>query len=114
MSTAKILVYGKQPEILATVLRLINKEETWQGEGHHDEEQVIELFTQKQYDLFLLGGGISEESERKVRALFQRQQPDTPIVQHYGGGSGLLRTEIVSNLQSKQPAWQVSDNPFGA
>ena len=33
MSKVQILVYGNHPEILATVLRLINANDHWQGEG---------------------------------------------------------------------------------
>ena len=114
MSKIKILVYGTHPEILETVVRLINKNDAWQGEGHTEEEQVIELFTQHDYDLFLLGGGIATESEQQVRALFRQQHPDAPIVQHYGGGSGLLKGEIEEALKRKQAAQlRINDNPFG-
>ncbi len=114
MKQVRILVHGTHPEILETVLRLINKNETWIGEGHTEEEKVIELFMQKQYDLVLLGSGLTDTSEKKIRALFAHHSPDTPIMQHYGGGSGLLKSEIESALSKiRQQEVQVQDNPFG-
>ena len=67
MNSIQILVFGKHPEILQTVLRLINKEEKWVGEGSTDEDQVLRLFQQKDHDLILLGGGIPELVEHKLR-----------------------------------------------
>ncbi|MEO0728715.1 MAG: hypothetical protein AAFZ63_29535 [Bacteroidota bacterium] len=114
MNGVKILVHGTHPEILETVLRLINKNEGWTGEGHTEEEKIIELFMQKRYDLVLLGGGLSETSEKKIKALFAHHSPDTPIIQHYGGGSGLLKSEIEGALTKlRQEQVQVQDNPFG-
>ncbi|NET38689.1 MAG: hypothetical protein F6K19_42985 [Cyanothece sp. SIO1E1] len=115
MKKTQILVYGKHPEILETVLRLINKNESWEGEGSIDEERVIELFHQNQYDLVLLGGGIPEDSEKKIRALFHHINPQLKVIQHYGGGSGLLKSEIEMALGfGANDRLQIMDNPFGA
>ena len=114
MSNVKILVHGTHPEILETVLRLINKNDNWTGEGDTNEEKVIELLVQKSYDLIMLGGGLSETSEKKLRALIALHSPDTPIIQHYGGGSGLLKSEVEGALaQVRQSEMQINDNPFG-
>lgn len=113
MNKIQILVYGKHPEILETVLRLINKNDAWKGEGSIDEERVIELYHQNQYDLVLLGGGIPEDSEKKIRALFRHLNPRLQIIQHYGGGSGLLKSEIEMALaQGMNDRLQLIDNPF--
>ena len=113
MKKLQILVYGKQPEILETVLRLINKNEAWSGDGDIEEERVIELFQRHHYDLVMRGGGVSETSEKKIQALFQTMRPNVKVIQHYGGGSGLLKSEIETALQSRRKsALQVLDNPF--
>lgn len=113
MKQVKILVYGKHPEILDTVLRLINNNEAWSGEGYTEEEVIIEQFWQRSYDILLLGGGIDETSEKKVRALFQQARPESAIVQHFGGGSGLLKSEIEGVLAAReQTSIQVTDDPF--
>ena len=113
MKKHKILVYGAQNEILETVIQLINQREEWFAEGSTAEEKVIELFYRTQYDMVLLGGGISEQSEKKLRALFQMNNTDLLIVQHYGGGSGLLYNEIESAFETKKKSeLQMIDNPF--
>ena len=43
--------------------------------------------------------GSPEESEEMLRDFFQLQNPACKIVQHYGGGSGLLKNEIISALE---------------
>ena len=113
MKKQKILVYGAQKEILNTVIRLINQRDEWFAEGSTSEERVIELFYRTQFDLVLFGGGISEQSEKKLRALFQLNNEDILIVQHYGGGSGLLYNELESAFEAKKLRdLQMIDNPF--
>ena len=74
---------------------------------------MIELFQLNKYNLVLLGGGISDISEKKIRALFSRMNAEVPIIQHYGGGSGLLKSEIeVALRQVGQDRFQITDNPF--
>lgn len=112
MRKTQILVFGKHPEILNTLIRLVNKNENWFADGGIEEEKVIELFNQHQYDLVLLGGGISQQSENKVRAIFQKLNPEIKIVQHYGGGSGLLKSEIEMALKKDHSHFKMMDNPF--
>jgi hypothetical protein len=47
-----------------------------------------------------LGSGIQEESESNLCAFFVEQNPNIIIVQHYGGGSGLLKSEILLALEN--------------
>ncbi|MFT4667650.1 MAG: hypothetical protein ACI9XB_004622 [Gammaproteobacteria bacterium] len=113
MKKIEILVFGKNPKILQTVVRLINANEAWQGEGTMDEEVVIEKCQRNNYDLLLLGGGISAPSENKVRATLRRLNPDLKIIQHFGGGSDLLSSEIESALAGDDSAnFNIVDNPF--
>ena len=108
----EILVYGKNEEILNTVIRLINKKESWKGEGSTEEERIIELLQSRSIDLLLLGGGISEEYEKRIRILTRKLSPGTVIVQHYGGGSGLLTYEIETALVDIEKPVHILDNPF--
>ena len=71
------------------------------------DEEAIELFQNRKFDIVLLGGGIEEESEKKLRSLFLFQDPEISIVQHFGGGSGLLSNEIRETLDKrKYRNWQ--------
>ena len=93
-SNITILVYGKHPDILATVLRLINKTPNWRGEGSTEIEEILDLFRRNSYNLVLLGGGIEAAEEQILRAKLIAINPNIKIIQHYGGGSGLLKAEV--------------------
>lgn len=97
-----ILYIGRHPEILETVVRLINSNEDWFGVGAETDETAMDLFEKIKFQIVLLGCGIEEESEEKLRKFFQEKNSDCLIVQHYGGGSGLLKNEILYALENKK------------
>jgi len=101
MKPFSILVIGRNKEIHSIVLRIINKDERWQAQGALTDEEAIELFSTNAFDMVLLGSGISETSEALLRATFLRQNPTIAIIQHYGGGSGLLYNEILEVYNKK-------------
>ncbi|MCH2044096.1 MAG: hypothetical protein MK212_08125 [Saprospiraceae bacterium] len=98
----KILVYSKNPATLNIILRLINKEGNWEGEGVTNEVEVFEKCHETPYQILLLGSGISSISEQRVRSMLAIQRPGIRIVQHYGGGSGLLANEIMHTLSGSE------------
>lgn len=98
----KILYIGTHKEILDTVVRLLNANEDWFGIGAETDEEALQLFSTYDFTLVLLGCGISEESEALLRSSFKKQNPDIIIIQHYGGGSGLLKNEIISALKDTE------------
>ena len=113
MKKIEILVFGKNTDILKTVLRLINANPNWYAEGTMEAEEVIEKCQLNAYDLLLLGGGIAQDEENKVRALVRKLRPELKIIQHFGGGSGLLSNEIQAALSDNQVAnFNILDNPF--
>lgn len=114
MKKIEILVFGKNLDILKTVLRLINANPNWQAEGTTEVEEVIAKCQLNAYDLLLLGGGIAQNEENKMRAILGKLRPELKIIQHYGGGSGLLSNEIQAALSGNEIAnFNVVDNPFG-
>ncbi|MEL6865292.1 MAG: response regulator receiver protein [Bacteroidota bacterium] len=113
MKKIEILVFGKHPAILETLLRLINANPNWQAEGTMKAEEVIEKSQLNAYDLLLLGGGIAQSEENKVRAILGQLRPKLKIIQHFGGGSGLLSNEIQTALSDHPMTnFNVLDNPF--
>jgi len=98
MNKSRILVIGRHAEIMQIVLRLINQNDEWSGDGCLSDEEAKSMFIANAYDLVLLGGGISESEEQVLRAFFSEHKPKVPVVQHYGGGSGLLYNEIKEAL----------------
>jgi hypothetical protein len=51
--------------------------------------------------IVLLSNGIDAGSENKLRNYFSARNPCVIIIQHYGGGSGLLKNEILQALDAK-------------
>ena len=102
METINILYIGRHLEILETVIRLINTNENWSGLGVMNDEEAKEIFLRKDFSLVLLGSGIQEESEAELCAFFKNKNPNISIVQHYGGGSGLLKSEILLAMDNNK------------
>lgn len=101
LSRIQVLVVGRHPEILETVVRLINQTPDWESAGALTDEEAIEIFQHRRFDLVLIGGGVDPESEAKLRAIFTFQSPLIRIIQHFGGGGGLLFAEIRAALTAQ-------------
>jgi DNA-binding NarL/FixJ family response regulator len=97
-SSVNILVIGRHPQIMETVLRLISTQSEWKAIGALADNEAIEKFNADNFDLVLIGGGVDEESERKLKTEFEKVNPQIKMIRHYGGGSGLLFNEIQEAL----------------
>ena len=98
MSKVEILVICRHEGILQTIVRLINNNPDWHAIGTVTDDEAITAFDAQAFKLVLLGSGIEKESDEKLRSYFTSKQPEIAIVQHYGGGSGLLAAEIYEAL----------------
>jgi len=94
----EILIICRHAEILQTIIRLVNNNPDWNGLGAVTDDEAVAAFDTQPFKLVLLGSGIEPESEAKLRAYFTLKNPDIIIVEHYGGGSGLLSAEIYEAL----------------
>ncbi|WP_221391210.1 response regulator receiver protein [Dyadobacter sp. NIV53] len=94
MSKINILVLASHPEILETIIRLINKNERWNGVGVVSPEEATAAFEITQFDLVLLGVGVNDETEQRLLQTFKSLNSDVICIRHFGGGSGLLYSEI--------------------
>jgi len=113
MQKIQILIICAHEEILQTIIRLINKNEKWDATGAINSENAIKVFNQQNFDLVLLGSGIDSEDENKLQQIFLEKNPQVRIVQHFGGGSGLLFNEIEAALSDNASGnFNVIDNPF--
>ena len=107
-----ILVIGKDPEILKVVLRLLNEHQPannltvgahYHAIGTTDPDQARSLFADSDIDLVLITNGIDPTLDASLREAFLARHPGIPILQHYGGGSGLLFSEIAEALSHPAP-----------
>jgi hypothetical protein len=97
----QILAVGRHEEILNTLLRIINKNEDWNALGTLSDADAIKLFDSNNFDIVLLSSGISENCEESLCGYFRDKKPGIKIIQHYGGGSGLLSNEILQALNGQ-------------
>jgi hypothetical protein len=102
MEKIEILVVGRNSEIVQTVVRLINNNPAWNAVHALTDGDAISLFQSRHFTLVLFGGGIEPGSDALLREAFTAHNPEIIIIQHYGGGSGLLATEINMALASLQ------------
>jgi DNA-binding NtrC family response regulator len=100
MEKVSILYFGKHPEISATVIRLINSRENWTGKGVSDIAAAINLIRESPFNIILLGCGIPEPEELQFKDYLRLTHPAIKVIQHYGGGSGLLFNEILEALHN--------------
>jgi hypothetical protein len=96
-----ILVIGMDAGILQVVLRLLNdyQQANYHAVGATGSDQARELFAGGDIDLVLMTNGIDATMDATLREEFLRRKPNTRILQHYGGGSGLLFAEIAQAIQ---------------
>jgi hypothetical protein len=102
MDKIQILIIGRNPEIVQTVVRLINNNPAWNATHALTDDEAIRHFETHTFNLVLFGGGIEPESDHSLRQAFTSHNPKITIIQHYGGGSGLLATEINMAIASLQ------------
>jgi len=93
MKETEILIVGKNPDIMPVILRLLNKKPNWNGHTAFSSDEAIEKSRDIPFDVVLLGAGLTNSEAGQIRAHFT-----VPVVQHYGGGSGLLYAEVYQAL----------------
>lgn len=93
-----ILYIGRDTEITIVMNRLLNARPEWKGICVCTDDEAISIFEAQEIDLVLLGNGINQECENALRERLIALKPTIKIIQHYGGGSGLLYGEIMTAL----------------
>jgi len=93
-----ILYIGRDVEITIVMDRLLNARPEWKGICVCTDEDALSILRAQEVDLILLGNGISPECENALRKDISALKPNVKIIQHYGGGSGLLYGEIMTAL----------------
>ncbi|KQS37089.1 hypothetical protein [Pedobacter sp. Leaf194] len=94
----KILYIGRDTEITIVMKRLLNARPEWKGICVCSDDEAISILKMQDIDLVLLGNGITPECEKVLKAHITGLKPNTKVIQHYGGGSGLLYGEIMGAL----------------
>jgi hypothetical protein len=93
MKKIEILAIGKTTRIMETILRLINSKTQLNGSIVFSADEAVKKSKTIAFDMVLIGAGLDEDETQQVHSYFT-----IPVVQHYGGGSGLLYAEINQTL----------------
>jgi len=101
MKILEFLILGKNEEILPILLRLVNANENWNGVSFNDEVIAQKYFLNNKIDIVLLSSGIEDHIEKEFTSFCLKHQPEVEVIEHFGGGSGLLKSEIEHRLYLK-------------
>ena len=101
MKTYNFLILGKNQAILEILLRLVNANEDWNAAGFNDEKLAQQYFLENKPDFVLLSSGIEDDIEKEFTNFCLENHPDIEVIEHFGGGSGLLQSEIYDRLHKK-------------
>ena len=103
MKRLQFLVIGKNQEILDTLKRIIENNEGWKAEIQNDETVCYDYINENQVDIVLLSSGLDEEFENDIKEYCQKLDKEIKVIDHYGGGSGLLKNEVYALFPNLQP-----------
>lgn len=101
MKTLEFLILGKNEAILPILLRLVNANDNWNAVAFNDEKLAQDYFKNTKIDMVLLSSGIEDHVEKEFTAFCLKNQPEVEVIEHFGGGSGLLQSEILHRLHLK-------------
>jgi hypothetical protein len=82
-----VVIFGGNKDIVDLLVRLIGNFPEFTASGFQDAQEV--LAPGIPMDVLLLSSSVSPADEALVRDAIT-----VPIIQHFGGGSGLLRAEL--------------------
>lgn len=103
MKTLNFLVIGKNQEILETLKRIIENNEGWSAETQNDEHSCYNYIKGNQVDIVLLSSGLEEQFEKDIKVFCENLDKEVKVIDHYGGGSGLLKNEVYTLFPNLQP-----------
>lgn len=103
MNGLQFLVIGKNQEILDTLQRIIENNEGWKAEIQNSETLCYQYLKENKVDIVLLSSGLDEEFEKDIKVFCGNLDKEIKVIDHYGGGSGLLKNEVYSLFPNLQP-----------
>ena len=102
MNKTEILVIGKDAVVLENVSTLLNEQNEWSGTPVITDEEAIEKFHHRHFDIVLFTKGVTEGEEKKLRKLFTHQNNTIILMQHNGAIDGLLLAAITEALNKQR------------
>ncbi|CAM3870942.1 hypothetical protein [Aquirufa aurantiipilula] len=94
MKIQNVLVVGKNEAIVELLIKLVNKYPELFALGTCKLEDISSICQISPVDILLISSGLSLNQENEVKQLVKQFHPNLKTVEHFGGGSGLLKTEL--------------------
>ncbi len=98
MRTLNFLVIGKNKPILDILVKVIHKNSLWSARGFTEEEEAFDFLNKNQVDIVLLSCGLESTLESEIKEFCLHLDTSIKVIEHYGGGSGLLKSEVLIEL----------------
>jgi len=95
----RFIYFTSNQEMPRIMKRLLSRGKHWSVQVTVNEEETLKALESKP-DIFLVGPGASKELIEKWRRDLMGTR--TTLIEHFGGGSGLLYNEIEEYFQSKE------------
>ena len=114
MNRTEILVAGRNQDSVDSIVELMDNNNDWVFTQAATDEEAIEKFHQRNFDIVLFTDGMNDDEERKLRKIFTIQNPDIIILKHYSNEGNLLTDEINAALEKqrkdKKPSFSFVDD----
>ncbi|MDD2792210.1 MAG: hypothetical protein PHD73_03460 [Sediminibacterium sp.] len=94
----QVLIVGKNEAIVLLLKRLVNCFEGLQAKEAFCEQSAFDVVKCGEPRLIIISSGLSEETENRIKENALVKNQDIKIITHFGGGSGLLKSEICEVL----------------
>lgn len=82
------------------LVRLVNQNKEFQAAGFSSLAEM-ETRTISDFDIVLIAGGIENSDIELVKEIILNNKLNTKVIEHYGGGSGLLLQELYDAINKK-------------
>ena len=96
MEQVKVLVIGKNVDIVQLLVKLTGKFKNLLVSGTTEETAILQIQEENAPDILIISCGLTDQSEQTIDAHIRLLHPSIKIIYHYGGGSGLLKGELQS------------------
>jgi len=114
MIKTEMLVFGKKENAILPIIDLLNNHQDWVLTTASNDEEAIEKFHQRNFDMVVLAGDINNEEERKLRKIFTLQNPDIIILKQQNDNDNFWGNEIIAALDKqrhdKRPSFSFVDD----
>lgn len=94
MMKKSLVFICRNQEVQLCMERIFSKNEKFNVMIVTELKELYIYLTGQFYDGVLLGSGFTEEEEKNIQDWMKQYSPDTRLIKHYGGGSGLLMNEL--------------------